>query len=585
VKHLLLTTLALAGLFSPAGEAFTQSAAGVEYTVTVKEPVSHIYNVRMQVSGVRATSIDLSMPAWTPGIYAIRDHARNVQRLEALSPQGQVLEIQKIDKQTWRVTKPADANIDVRYQVFSSNLTDEMGDLTGAALFLYAAGHTGLPAEVGFDLPGGWRVYTGLEGRSNRFRAPNYHALAEAQAFLGQFKVLEFETVGRVPHRIIFSDPRVQFTEAQVVADFEDMTNTAAAIFGKLPYNEYTFLVKTQPLAGATSLGSSHAARIAVGENDFVNQSGYTSFLVAAAQGYARAWIGSRIRPDIRDYSRESYSRLLWFTEGVSAYYADILLMRSRILIPPEFYARASSEIDALQDQPGRLRISLEDASWDTWTRSDNAADISVSYWLKGKLTGLLLDAEIRGRSNGSKSLDDVVKHLMAEYPERGRALGETDLAAAIERATGIAVEDFLDHAVRSRAELNYNKYLEPVGLQASVSRIPPTIQFGIEFERLETSQVRVRRVLPDSAAADAKVDAGDVLVAVDSERVTFDNLTARIHSRRIGRPVALTVLRGNRLLTLSLVPRAVQSEQWALQEVANATPEQVRLKQGWLSR
>jgi predicted metalloprotease with PDZ domain len=582
VKRFLLTLIAAGFLVAPS-HVFPQSSPRVEYTVTVSDPISHLYGVRMQISGIRGTTLDVAMPAWTPGVYAIRDHARNIQQFEALSAPNKPLEVQRIDKQTWRIEKAPDANIDVRYQVFSSTLNDELGDLSGAALFLYVVGQTAVPAEVSFSLPGGWRVYTGLEGRGNRFVVPDYHALAEAQAFLGPLKVLEFETTARIPHRIVFSDPGVQFTEAQVVADLEDMTNTAAAVFGKLPYTAYTFLIKTQPVAGASSLGSSHTARIAIGENDFVNQSGYTSFLVATAQGYARGWLGARLRAQNLDYSKESYSRMLWFTEGVSAYLADLLLVRSRILVPSEYYARASGEIDALQDQPGRLLMSLEDASWNTWTRSDNALDTSISYWLKGKVAGLLLDAEIRGQSKGARSLNDVVSHLTAEYAERGRELPENSLPGVIETATGINVEEALNHLVRGRAELDYEQFLKPIGMTVAVTRIPPTIQFGIEFERLEASQVRVRRVLPGTAAAAAKIDAGDILVAIDSERVTFDNLTARIHSQRIGRPLPLTVLRGNRLITLDIVPRAVQSEQWQLQEILNPTAEQLRLRNGWL--
>jgi predicted metalloprotease with PDZ domain len=326
-----------------------------------------------------------------------------------------------------------------------------------------------------------------------------------------------------------------------------------------------------------------------VGENDFVNQAGYTAFLSAAAQGFAQGWLGRWIRPDFAaaqgrwDLSRESYSRLLWFTEGVSAYYADLLLLRAKILIPQEYYARTSNEIRTLQEQPGRRLMSLEEASWNVWTRSDNGVDSTISHLLKGKLAGLLLDMEIRGRTQGKRSLDDVVRYLISNYAQKNIGLAPDSLALAIRNAAGIDVEPFLSHVVRSHEELSYNRYLEAAGLEVRSTPSPATLQFGIEFERAEGNLVRVRRVVPGSAAAAARMDAGDILLAIDSERVTFDNITPRIHSRRLGRPVDLTVMRGERMIELSLIPREVQIPTWTLAELLSATPQQNQIRNEWL--
>src|SRR6185503_3324787 len=183
----------------------------------------------------------------------------------------------------------------------------------------------------------------------------------------------------------------------------------------KAPFKDYTFLVRVQPTPGASFVGHLNSARVAVGENDFVNQNAYDGFLLAATQGLVEAWNGNRIRTSSMspyDFSKEAYSRLLWFTDGASAYLADMLLLRTGIFNSTEYLLRVSAEIDALQHQPGRKVVSLEDASWNAWTRSENAANSGVSHVLKGKIGSLLLDAEIRSQSGGAKSLADVVRHL-----------------------------------------------------------------------------------------------------------------------------------------------------------------------------
>jgi predicted metalloprotease with PDZ domain len=198
---------------------------------------------------------------------------------------------------------------------------------------------------------------------------------------------------------------------------------------------------------------------------------------------------------------------------------------------------------------------------------------------LKGKLAALLLDAEIRGKTAGAKSLDDVLRALAGRPGEALESLSET-----VQAATGIDVRDFFERVAQGRGEIDYNLYLEKLGLRAAAQKGPSTISFGIEFERIEANQARIRRVLPGTAAETAKLDGGDIIVAMDSERVIFDNLASRIHSKQIGKMVVLTVMRGERLLTLNLMPVATQAETWSVSESPNPTPEQRRLRNEWLS-
>lgn len=559
----------------------------IDYTLTVKNPVAHLYDVQVEIGGVRTTRVDVALPAWSPGAYAIRDFARNVQEFEATTRQNRPLSWEQVDKQTWRITKAAGDDVRLHYRVYSTALNDEMADVTPAAVFMYLVGQTPLPVTVKYEADGDWKTYTALEKRGDRYFAPNYDALASAPAFLGEFKVIEFKSKDGIPYRVVFSNPRIQLISMQIEADLEDLTNATAAMFGKIPFKDYTFLVKVQPTPGAGSVGYLNSSRVTIGENDFVNQNAYDGFLVAATTGLAEAWNGNRIRPQSMlpyDFSKEGYSRLLWFTDGASAYAADQLLLRTGVLNSTEYLLRVSAEIDALQHQPGRRLMSLEEASWNTWARSDNTANAGVSHLLKGKIAALLLDAEIRGKTAGAKSLDDVLRYLAAEAGQKHTGLADDALASAIQTATGVDVRELLNTVVRGKGEIDYNRYLEKLGLKAAATKGPSTISFGIEFERIEANQVRIRRVLPGTAAEAAKLDAGDILLAMDSDRVIFDNLASRIHSKQIGKAIVLTVMRGERLITLNLMPTATQTETWSVSDIGNFTPEQVRLRNSWLA-
>jgi predicted metalloprotease with PDZ domain len=543
--------------------------------------------VELDISGIRSTRVDIAMPAWSPGAFVIRDFARNVQDLSAVTRQNRPLAFEQIDKQTWRVTKQEADDVRVRYQVFSTALSDEMGELTPAATFMYVVGHTQAPVSVRFNSETGWKVHTALEKHGDRYVASSYDELAGAPAFMGEFKTIEIKSAAGVRYSVVFSNPRIQMTEAQIEADLEDLTNAAAAMFGKAPYNAYTFLVKVQPAPLTPPLPYRSSTRMSVGETDFVMVSSYNSFLAGAAQSLVEAWNGHLIRPQAMhpyDFSKESYSRLLWFTKGASAYLADLLLLRAGITQPAEYFQVASSEINALQHQPGRFRQSLEEASWNAWVRSDNAANAAVSHSLKGKVAALLLDAELRAKSSGSASLETVIRRLAATNGMEPNPISEGALPREIQAATGINVESFFESVVRGKGELDYNGRLDPLGLKVSVSKNPPTPTFGIEFERTETSQARIRRVIPGSPAEEAKLDAGDLILAMDSERVVFDNLVGRIHSKKVGRAVVLSIMRGERLLELKLIPELSQAETWSIAESLTTSPEQKRLRDAMLA-
>jgi predicted metalloprotease with PDZ domain len=565
--------------------AVSAQTASIEYTLTAKDPLSHLYAIEIEISGIRSTSVDVAMPAWSPGVYAIRNFAGSVQQIEVRTRQNRRLEFEQIDKQTWRISKQIGDDVRMRYSVYSSAFNDEMADILPASVFMYVAGRTPSPVSVKYETEGSWKVYTALEKHGDRYVAPDYDTLATSPVFLGEFKVLEFKS-GNVPYRVVFTNPRTQMTLPQIESDLQDLAGAAVSMFGTAPFKDYTFLVKVQAASAATSLGYPNSSRLTVGENDFANQAGYAAFISAAAQGLVKAWYGRAARPRSMapyDYSRESYTRLLWFTEGVAAYSADMLLIRSGVLNSVEYFVKSSADVDALQHQAGRLITNLEEASWNTWTRSDNSVNTGVSYVLKGKIAGLLLDAEIRGRTAGAQSLDAVLRHLLSQSEVRREGLADNALEPAIEAATGVSAREYFDAVVRGKNEIDYNRYLEKIGIHADSMKGPATVFFGMEFERNEANQARVRRAIPGSPSEAARVDTGDVVIALDSERVTFDNLVGRIHSKPLGKSVAITVLRGERLLTLTLTPGLTQTEKWSLGELLTATPEQVRLRTAWL--
>jgi predicted metalloprotease with PDZ domain len=232
-----------------------------------------------------------------------------------------------------------------------------------------------------------------------------------------------------------------------------------------------------------------------------------------------------------------------------------------------------------LQHAAGRRLVSAEEASWNTWLRSD-AADInSISYYLKGEIIGLLLDIEIRARTKNQKSLDDVMRYLLENYASKGIGFPEDGFLNAIEAVVGSDFDEFYYAAVQSRDELDYNRYLKQAGLMVEVSKQPATMYLGIQYDQGEGGLPRITRVLPNSPAERSRLDVGDHLVSINDARLTFETFRSRLRTHTIGETIRLTVMRGERLVRLNITPVEFQEERWQLIEAPKATPEQIQLK------
>jgi predicted metalloprotease with PDZ domain len=561
-------------------------ARGVEiaYTVTIKNPTSHLYEIEMTIKGNRETSLSVSMPAWSPGMYRIENYARNIQDFRTSNTRNQPLVWEQTDKQTWRIVKQAADDVDVRYQVFSAQLNDQMADLAPPATFMYVVGQKHVPCTVKYNAPGGWKVYTGLEKRGDHYFAADYDIFIDAPAFIGEFKVLDFET-GGARHLLVFSKRDISLSAPQVTADVQDIVEAAMKMFGKLPYKEYVFLFKVQPQA-TNSVEHLNSTHITVGENDFVAQSTYRQFLATVAHEFFHLWNVKRIRPSVLgpfDYSHEVHTRLLWMLEGITSYYGDLLLARASIDTPQEYLGRMAVVINSLEHTPGRHLMSAEESSWNAWLRSDNADNNTISYYVKGEVIGLLLDFEIRARTKNRKSLDDVMRYLMETYANKGIGFPEDGFLKAVEAVAGSDFHEFYEATIQGRKDLDYNRYLKQGGLVAQVQLQPGVIYVGIEFDPAEGNFPRIRRVVPNSPAERAKLDAGDLLISMNDERLTFENFRTRLHSHSIGETIKLTVLRNQRLVDLHIVPVEFQEERWQLNETPRPTPEQLELKDAWL--
>jgi len=587
------------------GGAAARTAPDISYTVSMPRPNTHLLEVEARL-GYRQgapAAVDLVMPVWTPGSYLVREYARHVQDFAAAGAGGRALGWTKVNKNTWRVETGGSAEVRVSYKVYANELTVRTNELNdrhafwnNTALLVYPEGHLKAPSTVRVVPFGNWKVATGLPavaGQPNTFAAPDFDTLYDAPFLASDFRVLDFEVRG-VPHRIVL-DGGGNYDPERMRRDIRRVVEETVGLMREIPYRDYTFMVMTHPTARG-GLEHLNSTALIWRRFSFRSDADWRDFLGLVAHEYFHLWNVKRIRPDALgpfDYTQENYTRLLWVAEGVTSYYDNLLVRRAGLMTDRQYLDVIAKAVEDLQRTPGRLRQSLEEASFDAWIEyyrpDENTINTAVSYYDKGALVGLLLDLEIRRRSNGARSLDDVMRSLYDDFYKKGRNYTPADFQRASEQAAGASLEDFFRRYVRGREELEWNGALERVGLrldtagEGAADRAAAEKPFFGATLAQEGERLRVTNVPAGTPAYDAGLYANDQIVAVEGFRANRDFLNARVAEKRPGESLAVTVFRDDELRTINVRLAGRSEGTYRIVPVRNPSEAQQRAYQAWL--
>jgi predicted metalloprotease with PDZ domain len=544
----------------------------IEYTVDLADRHAHLYAVEARFP-VGNAEIDLQLPVWTPGSYLIREYQRHLQELVCDDGDGRLLPVTKIDKATWRVDARSAQRVRARYRVYAYDLTvraahldDTHGYFNGAPLFLYHEALRKQPARVAVNAPAGWRVTVELPFDNGAFVARDYDELVDSPFECGTHELVQFTAQGR-PHRIAIWG-KVDKARDELVVDVTKIIDAAAAIFGGVPYDAYTFILLASPNAYG-GLEHARSCTLLASPFTFSPRKKYEEFLELVSHEFFHLWNVKRIHPTALgpfDYQREAYTRALWVMEGVTSYYDRHLLVRAGLQAPRRYLDKLGEELGKIAATPGARRQSLEESSFDAWIKlyrpDENSVNSTISYYLKGGVVALLLDLEIRSRTihhgGGARSLDDVMRLLWRRFGSRGEGFPDGAVQALVEEAAGVPLGELFDRFVRGRDELDAAPLFATVGLsvKASWAEEPPPgatpAWLGATFKD-DHGAVLVTGALAGGPAAKDGLYANDQILALDGFRVDAASLKERLATRRPGERVKLTLFRRDELRTVEL--------------------------------
>ena len=559
----------------------------IRYRIDVVDVHAHLFDVSLVVPAPTA-ELRLSLPVWIPGSYLVREFARHLQGLQATQG-GRAVALTQIDKCTWVARCEGRGALTLRYRVYAFDasvrtawLDSQRGFFNNTSLCLRVEGREHEPHELQIGtLPRGWQVATAMtavevdaRGRGS-YRAADYDELVDHPFELGVFWRGAFKAHG-VPHQFVVAGAQPGFDGERLLADSQRICEQQIALWHgqadaagktrvkKPPFAAYLFLLSATD-EGYGGLEHRASTALIAPRRDLPRADtpaaalpdGYLQLLGLISHEYFHTWNVKRLKPQpftAYDYTRENHTELLWFFEGFTSYYDDLVLVRAGLIDATRYLRLLAKTVNQVLGTPGRAVQSVAQASFDAWTRyyrpDENSVNATVSYYTKGALVALCLDLTLR--QEGRTTLDAVLRALWARSgAASGRGgITEADLLDVLQALAGRSFEAELQAWVHGTDELPLLALLARFGVVGKQD--VPSVAQRLGARMADSAGVlKLQSVLRGGAAERAGLAAGDELLAVNGWRVRrADDL---LPAGAFAGPADLLAARDQRLLTLRL--------------------------------
>ncbi len=541
--------------------------ASVLYAVDASDVHAHLFRITLTMARP-AKNQRVSLPVWIPGSYMVREFSKHLQHLTAQQG-GQAVAIAQLDKCTWQIANGAAKPLVLHYEVYAYDssvraawLDAQRGFFNGTSLCLRVDGQQDKVHHLKIIAPKKIAdcalstSATALKVDKKGFGTyafASYDELADTPFEMGAFWRGQFSVRG-VQHAFVVAGAPPSFDGKRLLADTQKIVETEMAFWhgassatgkavAKPPFDKYVFMLNTVD-DGYGGLEHRNSTALICNRRDLPRldstkqPDGYTTLLGLISHEYFHTWNVKRLRPaefSSYHYASEQYTQLLWFFEGFTSYYDDLLLRRAGLIDNAQYLKLLNKTINQVMQTPGSRVQSVAQSSFDAWVKyyrqDENTPNATVSYYTKGALVALCFDLTLR--AEGKTTLDAVMRALWLRSkagapsgPHKATAgaklqpgcITEADVAAVLQQLGGRSFAAELAQWVHSTADLPLERLLQAQGVQVVEDK--PQLAQRLGLRVVETNgALQVKVVLRGGAAEQAGFCAGDEWLAVGSAR------------------------------------------------------------------
>ena len=589
-----MTTLALRRALQIAlGTAILATFSGASdlaYTVSLDSPEQHLVQVQIILPPGAATR-ELQLPVWN-ALYQVRDFAQFVNWVRAKDRAGNSLVIRQANDSRWQLEGAADGAI-VEYQIyvdsfgpFGAQLNSHHAFLNLAQVLMYPVNVGNAPLTLRFShVPSNWRIATPLQSVSDAYSAENYDRLVDSPVEMSAFHDLSFDEAGGHFRVIIDADP-TDYDSDKIVGNLHKMVLAATSWMNDRPFDTYTFFYHFP--RGPAGGGMEHAYSTAIELNAATIQRSLYPFNSVTSHEFFHLWNVKRIRPQALepiDYTKENFTRALWFSEGVTSTAEEIIQLRAGLIDEKQFLARLGEQISELENRPAHLTQSAEESSLDAWLEGFDyyrRPERSISYYNKGELLGFMLDLAIRDASQDRASLRELFHWMNANYARKGRFFDDSrGVREAAEAVSHADLGWFFTKFVSGREEIPWNDFLRYVGLHVEQFSIivPDT---GFVASRNFDGPMSVIAVTPGGEAERAALQVGDIITEIQGKPASEES-NQQLARMNAGETISIKIRSRGRERELQWKVTGRQESSYQVKELDHVMPEQRARRAAWL--
>lgn len=558
------------------------ASADINYTVSIRTGEAAALHVKMVIPNTPLGAI-VQIPNWAPGSYRLVDNFKNVKSFKATGADGKDLAVSNT-AHTWTVQPSTTTTVEYDMPL---TVLDGSVHWSGPSTYMYVVDRKSERCTLKVETPDNGAAYTGLAGVGNQFSAPDYDVLADNPVSTGDLRVLSYVSRGKTHFIVMRGKAKADVNGDYLIKACKHVSDAQSMFFGnELPFSHYIwhFNVNDSP-DGAGGLEHLNSTQISLA-------SGVGPRVVSVlSHEYFHLWNVKRIRSNVLgpfDYTQLPKTGALWWLEGVTDYYAHLFLYRYGWWGRDAYYKDIIDNLNSVANNPAHLEVSPHDASYRVGEAANgrgNSQGYRISYYPYGWISGLVLDIELRSRTNSKYSLDDVEKALWEMCRDDQPGFREDEIRTQLVRFGGYEMGLFYDDVIRKSGPLRVETQLGKLGLRI-VEKDEQFANFG--FGGQVTADVGYVVNFADGAAKD-KLLPRDVIVkfgdveAKGTRRAIQTAATDFVTKGKVGTVAKLTVIRAGQTMEVELTPIAGIRKVKSIEEMTNATPAQIALRNDFL--
>ncbi|WP_161889022.1 M61 family metallopeptidase [Pontibacter russatus] len=568
----------------------------IRYHLSYQNPLTHFVDITLTISQNQQRDLYLQLPAWRPGRYELQHFAQKLRGITAQA-NGQSIPISKMTKDRWLVEAGEADTLYISYSFFArqmdaggSWLDEEQLYLNPINCLMAVEGREQEPSQLQLYIPAHWEIACGLpEKEKHVLEAPNFDALVDSPFIAsGSLKKEVYEVNGNRFYIWLQGDCQPDWEK--IKCDFAAFTREQLEVFGDFPVPAYHYLNQILPYRFYHGVEHSHSTVITLGPGELLMQpSLYKELLGVSSHELFHTWNIKKIRPEEMlpyNFAQENYFRTGYVAEGITTYYGDYMLARAGVFTATQYFEELNTTLQRYFADDGHHHLSLADSSFDLWLDGykPGIPDRKVSIYIKGSLTALLLDLQLRQATNNAASLDTVMRKMWENFGKKDIGYTEQDYAALVDEVAGQSFCDYFDNFIYGTTPLEpaLDEALQFVGCTLKAQENPLLHEGIYGFKTTSDQMVKVTAVAPNSPASKV-LSIDDELVALNGRKLE-NNLQQLLALQP--RAVELILFREKKLRTVTLRTDGKNYySKFTIEKCADATEAQKQNFKLWLKQ